>query len=191
MRWRITAPLVIGVLCLTVAALTMGLAAPSKRLVVAILITLPFCFAAFVAFRKHGEHLRLLDFQASAPSQAQPLSSAIPDPATFIADAPHLASEFRRWASTLGPTPLSTPSELEHFAVRHADAIPTEGSLFLNWVAAYGEAVRTATHGRWAVGRFAARGEPIVVSGRFPFLRHRIVLAAIQVLDAAEDLRLH
>jgi len=169
----------------------MSLAAPSKRLIVAIVVVLPFVFAAFVALRKHREHIHLLDLRATAPGQSPPLSTAIPDPTTFIANAAGLANDFRTWAATLDPTPLHSPSELEDFAARHADAIPSDGSLFLNWVAAYGEAVRFSTNGRWAIGRLAAPGEPIIVSGRFPFLRHRVLLAAIQVLDAAEDLKWH
>ena len=189
MRTRITAPLVIAALCLSVAAVVMGLAAPSKRLIVAIVVVLPFVFAAFVALRKHGEHVRFLDLHATAPGQSQPLSTAIPDPATFIANAAGLANDFRTWAATLDPTPVNSLSELEDFAARHANAVAGESSLFLNWVAAYGEAVRSSTNGRWAIGRLAAHGEPIIVSGRFPFLRHRVLLAAIQVLDAAEDLK--
>ena len=189
MRLRITAPLVIGVLCLTVAALTLAMAAASKRLAVAIVIVLPCLFASFVSYRRHREHLRLLDFQAAAPTQTQPLSSTIPDPATFIETAPALAAQFHTWASALYSAPLSTPSQLENFASRHGDAMPSDGSLFLHWVAAYGEALRASTNGRWALGRFATRGEPVVVSGRFPFLRHRVLLAALQLLDAAADFR--
>jgi hypothetical protein len=187
---RITAPLLIGVLCLTVAALTAGMAAPSKRLVATIVVALPFAAGALVAFRRHQEYLQLLRLQATARSREQPLSAAIPDPLRFIAAAPVLAAEFRAWAATCGRAPLSTATDLENFAVRHGDAIPPDSNLFLQWVAAYGEAIRSATDGRWAIGRVVACGEPVVVSGRFPFLRHRVLLAATQVLDDAADLQL-
>jgi len=185
---RITASLVIGLLCLAVAGLTLSMAAPSKRLIAIILVVTPFLLAAGFAFRKHRQHLRLLALRSAAPRTEQPLSALISDPASFIARTPQLAAAFRSWAAERDSGPLDTLAQLENFAAVHGGAIPREGSLFEGWVAAYGESLRAVTDGHWSIGRVLAPHEPIVIAGRFPFLRHRILLPAIQVLDAAEDL---
>jgi hypothetical protein len=186
---RVTAPLVIGALCLTVATLTVTMAAPSRRAVATVVVGLPLVLAALFAYRKHRELLKLLAFQAAASTREEPLAAALPDPHSFITMAPHLAAEFQHWARTHSNTPLATAEDFENFAVRHGGAIPVDGPLFLQWVAAYGESIRSTTNGRWVVGRLLARGEPLVASGRFPFLRHRVLLAATQVLETAEDLK--
>jgi hypothetical protein len=165
------------------------MAAPSRRAVATVFVGLPFVLGAFLAYRKHRELLKLLALQAAASTREEPLAAVLPDPHGFISMAPQLAAEFRQWAESRSKTPLATAEDFENFAVRHGGAIPVDGPLFLRWVAAYGESIRSNTNGRWVVGRLLARGEPLVASGRFPFLRHRVLLAATQVLETAEDLK--
>ena len=178
---RAAGPLLIAVLCLLVAGLSLTMAAPAKRLAVALVVSAPFALAAAYSLRKYLELRRVLALQAARPQPA-----ARVDAKAFIGRLPQLVAGFTEWASALERQALVTPDHLEEFAVRHGDQIDVGSERFMQWAAAYGEAIRQQNGGRWMVGR---DGEPMVVSSRFPFLRYRILVEAAATLETAEDLK--
>lgn len=180
--------LLIAALSFTVSLLVAFLAAPSKRLPAILVVAVPFAglgAAALVSSRKEFLHNRAFATRRSE----QTLSSLVPDPQAFIRDAPELAKRFRSWAGDRIPGKLTSQVELERAAAGLADSISRQSEMFLPWVAAVGEARRHQVHGRWSIARVVARGEPVVVSGKFPYLRVRPLPEAIELLDTGATLK--
>jgi len=179
--------LLIAALCFSVAFMVAVLAAPSKRLPAILVVSIPFAGLGAVALassRKEYLHERVF-----APRRSErTLASLIPDPHVFIRDAPQLAARFRAWAGDRMSGGLTSQVELEKAAVSLGEAISLQSEMFLPWVAAVGEARRQQVRGRWSVSRLASPGEPVVVSGRFPYLRVRPLLEAIELLDVGATL---
>lgn len=179
--------LLIAALCFAVAFMVAILAAPSKRLPAILVVSIPFAglgAAALVSSRKAYLHEKVF-----APRRSErTLASLIPDPHAFIREAPRLAASFRAWAGDRVSGGLTSQVELERAAVSLGEAISLQSEMFLPWVAAVGEARRQQVRGRWSVSRLANPGEPVVVSGRLPYLRVRPLPEAIELLDVGATL---
>lgn len=176
----------IAALCLFAAGLVLAFAPPSKRGVVGLVVGVPAAIGAVAALRGYTAD-RSRQKRVTASGTDRPLRSLVADVDEFIRRAPELAAGFRaRAASVLGAEADSLEA-LERFARRQAASIDLGSAEFLPWVAAYGEAVRASNRGRWSKAILFRRGEPIVVSGRFPYLRRAVLLEAYQVLEAAGD----
>ncbi|KAB2965240.1 MAG: hypothetical protein F9K16_02345 [Thermoanaerobaculia bacterium] len=179
--------LLIAALCFAVALLVSFLAAPTRRVPAVLIIAAPFAalgIAALVSARRAFLHDRAF---ASRRSE-RTVASLVPDPHAFIRDAPQLAAEFRAWAGERIRGGLTSQVELEEAAVSLGEANSSRVEMFLPWVATVGEAHRHRVRGRWSVSRFFGRGEPVVVSGRFPYLRMRPLPEAIELLDVGTSL---
>jgi len=187
-RLHLSSPrLLIAALCLAVALLVAFLAAPSKRLPAILVVSVPFASlaaAALVSSRRTFLHDRAF---ASRRSE-QTISSLVPDPHAFIREAPQLAARFRSWAGDRVPGGLTTQVEIERVAAALGEAISSQSEMFLPWVAAVGEVRRQQVQGRWSVSRLFNPGEPVVVSGRFPYLHVRPLPEAIELLDVGTAL---
>jgi len=167
---------------LAVALMVAFLAAPSKRLPAILVVSVPFAGLAAVSLVS-SRKAYLHDKAFASRRSEQSISSLIPDPHAFIREAPQLAAKFRSWAGDRVPGEMTSQVELEKVAVTLGEAISSQGDMFLPWVAAVGEARRQQLDGRWSVSRLVGRGEPVVVSGRFPYLRVRPLPEAIELLD--------
>lgn len=179
--------LLIAVLCLAVALLVALLAAPSKRLSALLVVSVPFAgFAAAALVSSRRAFLHEREFASRRSDRT--VSSLVPDPHAFIREAPQLAARFRSWAGERVAGGLTSQVDLERAAVALGEAISSQSELFLPWVAAVGEARRQQVGGRWSVSRVIRPGEPVVVSGRFPYLRSRPVPEAIELLEVAATL---
>ena len=179
--------LFIATLCFAVGLLVSILAAPAKRVPAILIVGVPFAAlgaAALVSSRKALLHERAF---ASSRSERS-VASLVPDPHAFIRDAPELAAKFRAWAGDRVSGGLASQAELEKAAVSLAEGISSENEMFLPWVAAVGESHRHRVQGRWSVSRLVSRGEPVVISGRFPYLRLRPLPEAIELLDVGSSL---
>lgn len=179
--------LLIAVLCLAVALLVAVLPAPSKRLPAILVVSVPFAGLAAVALVSSRKTF-LHDKAFASRRSEQTVSLLVPDPHAFIREAPQLAARFRSWAGDRIHGDLTTPIELERAAVSLSEAISVQSEMFLPWVAAVGEARRQQVQGRWSVSRLFSPGEPVVVSGRFPYMRVRPLPEAIELLDVGAAL---
>lgn len=177
----------IATLCFVVALLVPLLAAPSKRVPSLLVVTAPFAvlgIAALVAARRGILHERAFAARRSDQSTA----SLIPDVHAFIREAPALASKFQSWARDRVPGDFSSRRDLEGVATSLGNSIDFQSDMFLPWVAAVGEVRRHQVGGRWSVARWIGRGEPVVVSGRFPYVRIRPLQEAVELLDVGSSI---
>jgi|CXWL01.1.fsa_nt_gi hypothetical protein len=179
----------IAFLCVLAAGLSIGLAKPSKRPVVAAVVGIPLMLGAGAALRGYATDRVQRVRVAASKSRGAEATLAIPDVENFLRRVPELCSAFRRMAQSTAGFEPRTLRQLERFALKHGESVELDGPEFLEWVAAYGEAVRVARAGRWSVARVIGRGEPVVVSGRLPYFRYRVLLEAYQLLDAASEFR--
>ncbi len=174
-------------LCMAVGIMVALLAAPSKRVLAVFLVGLPFIalgFAALVSSRRAFLHEQAY---ASLRSE-QPVSGLVPNPEAFVREAPMLAARFNDWAGDRAPRGAVSVADLEQTAKLLGDSIALESELFLPWVAAVGEAHRIQCNGSWSIAKLIGRGEPVVVSGRFPYKRMRPLPIAIELLDVSSTL---
>lgn len=180
--------LLIAALCIAVGVLVSVLAAPAKRVSAVLVVAVPFAglgVAALVSARKAYLHERAF----AARRSEQTIASLVPDPYAFIRDAPQLAASFRSWAGERISGTLASQVELEMAAAALAEEISNQSGMFLPWVAAVGEVRRQQVQGQWSVARFLNRGEPVVVSGRFPYSRVRPLPEAVELLDVGATLQ--
>ena len=164
------------------------LSAPSKRIVSLLVVGAPFAafgIAALVASRREFLHDRMF---ASVRSK-RPGAAPVPNPEAFIREVPVLARQFREWAGDRVPGRLVTQVDLEEAAIAVGETTAIDSEMFLPWVATVGEAYRLRTNGRWSVGTILFRGEPVVVSGRFPFFSVRPLTEAIELLEVSSSLQ--
>lgn len=118
-------------------------------MVVGLVVALPFVVGAVMALRGYAVD-RAQAKRLAGSESTRALVSVVPDVDAFIREAPALAARFRsRAALVFGSEPVSL-SALEGFALKHAESIDLSGPDFLPWVAAYGEAIRSSTRGRWS-----------------------------------------
>lgn len=187
-RARAGGLLLIAILCLFVAVLVAAMAAPDRRLVAIIVVSVPFTVGATVALRGY---LRARRDAATRPWVAAAAEGTIkdfvPDVDAFITSVPRREASFAAWAADRAAAAPRSMAELEDLCIRHGAGIELGSDRFLDLLAAYGELVRRATSGRWARGLLLCRGEPVVVSGRFPHRRVAVLRDAVSLLDAAAD----
>ena len=179
MNRRSVGPAIIAVLSAAVAVLVPILAAPSKRITVTLVVSVPFVLATIIAARA-AWHARA--YRPSGPNEGT-IGSLFGDPGDFIARAPELRAQFDRWALQRGLI-VTTSEELLEVIWRHSEELSIQEAL-LPAIAAYGERIRHEIAGQWAISNILLGGEPIIVRQHRPWSRRRVALEVLDTLSSS------